>query len=775
MVDHLEIPPIPQQYQVIETFSLNEATNINKVLRHMLVSKFPLTNPIKIPNCVIKSFPGFGYSTDENMNIFLKRGIFIITEVMIQTYGDVVLNLNNSNHYFDSKPSGDLDNKIIYLAAHYNHKLPSYRNIQFGFISDINTYNNDKDHYLLILDVTTKIVSSQVTIIINIKWNDEGSLDPIYTLSVADDGWIAPIPQVYIDANKTDPTIIPPKTTKIKLRRGNQFDVNEYLLEDGELVWGENTRRLKIGDGQNLGGIDILEGNVDYLPRNKYYGTDFNGRRGFHDIVFYYDVKPNDFSSLETCEIEYLNTFLPTLKFPGMVDSKCYAFIPFSSLKNSKKDINFQITYTLTGVGPEGENKKLKFLTKIWILFENYSIDFNKPSYLPTDDIIISSSSNIDKIQTSNLSNTFITSFLSTGDIRYDFIHNNISEGILIEFSRNGASDEFAGNFNLINFRAYSAHYGIDYGYNVGGTKQDSLAVDTIEAIHFPFDSGDAYVGSYVKVPVRMTYGLNSSTHGIIAGGNDSKNWFSTIQRLEFPFQSGRIGIVGNLTERLSSGGACNSSNSGYFCFGGNVQNELFISNGKIEKYIFSLEHSNSRIINDQLQNAHIYNCSAFNSSTHGFNVVGDRVRRITFSSESDSMLNLQLDDTGYESSMAYSGLSGSFNSSSRGFILGGAHDNYEYSLPVNTCLVFDFPFDTVFFNKKGNLTINRTTSGCNSSESGYVLGGSISGTDGIHTSTVEKIYFPFDSGNASLRGNLSTPKNYSSSFDGTDFVNLFI
>ena len=129
MVDHLEIPPIPQQYQVIETFSLNEATNINKVLRHMLVSKFPLTNPIKIPNCVIKSFPGFGYSTDENMNIFLKRGIFIITEVMIQTYGDVVLNLNNSNHYFDSKPSGDLDNKIIYLAAHYNHKLASYRNI----------------------------------------------------------------------------------------------------------------------------------------------------------------------------------------------------------------------------------------------------------------------------------------------------------------------------------------------------------------------------------------------------------------------------------------------------------------------------------------------------------------------------------------------------------------------------------------------------------------------------------------------------------------------
>ena len=80
-----------------------------------------------------------------------------------------------------------------------------------------------------------------------------------------------------------------------------------------------------------------------------------------------------------------------------------------------------------------------------------------------------------------------------------------------------------------------------------------------------------------------------------------------------------------------------------------------------------------------------------------------------------------------------------------------------------------------MFFNKKGNLTINRTTSGCKSSESGYVLGGSISGTDGIHTSTVEKIYFPFDSGNASLRGNLSTPKNYSSSFDGTDFVNLFV
>ena len=86
----LETVPIPGQYQLLETFSLNEATNINKVLRGMLVSRFPLTNPIKVPNCVIRNVPNFGYEVDNvNFTITIKKGIGCIAIIV----GVVILTL----------------------------------------------------------------------------------------------------------------------------------------------------------------------------------------------------------------------------------------------------------------------------------------------------------------------------------------------------------------------------------------------------------------------------------------------------------------------------------------------------------------------------------------------------------------------------------------------------------------------------------------------------------------------------------------------------------
>ena len=52
----------------------------------------------------------------------------------------------------------------------------------------------------------------------------------------------------------------------------------------------------------------------------------------------------------------------------------------------------------------------------------------------------------------------------------------------------------------------------------------------------------------------------------------------------------------------------------------------------------------------------------------------------------------------------------------------------------------------------------------------GYNMGGYAS----VYLSTVERITFPFDSGTASIVGNLSASKRYVAGCDGTDFVTLF-
>ena len=52
----------------------------------------------------------------------------------------------------------------------------------------------------------------------------------------------------------------------------------------------------------------------------------------------------------------------------------------------------------------------------------------------------------------------------------------------------------------------------------------------------------------------------------------------------------------------------------------------------------------------------------------------------------------------------------------------------------------------------------------------GYNMGGYTS----VYFSTVERITFPFDSGTASIVGNLSASKRYVAGCDGTDFVTLF-
>ena len=83
---------------------------------------------------------------------------------------------------------------------------------------------------------------------------------------------------------------------------------------------------------------------------------------------------------------------------------------------------------------------------------------------------------------------------------------------------------------------------GSNYGYVCGGY---SSIFSTIDRFQFPFNSGTAsYVGN-LSGSRSFLSANNSSTYGYVCGG-----WgpFSIIDRFQFPFDSGTASKVGNLS-----------------------------------------------------------------------------------------------------------------------------------------------------------------------------------------------------------------------------------
>jgi len=108
-----------------------------------------------------------------------------------------------------------------------------------------------------------------------------------------------------------------------------------------------------------------------------------------------------------------------------------------------------------------------------------------------------------------------------------------------------------------------------------------------------------------------------------------------------------------------------------------------------------------------------------------------------------------------------------SCNSSSYGYSMAGDDGAKTHAVERLT-----FPFDTGTASIVGNLSRSKhEMAGHNCSTYGYVMGG-------IHTtlsSQIERIAFPFDSGTAIIVGLLGSAVYKNGYIDGTDFVTLFI
>ena len=109
---------------------------------------------------------------------------------------------------------------------------------------------------------------------------------------------------------------------------------------------------------------------------------------------------------------------------------------------------------------------------------------------------------------------------------------------------------------------------GSNYGYVCGGY---SSIFSTIDRFQFPFDGGTAsYVGN-LSGSRSFLSANNSSTYGYVCGGSSgwgSSSCFSTVDRFQFPFDSGTASKVGNLSGSRIWLSANNSSTYGYVCGG---------------------------------------------------------------------------------------------------------------------------------------------------------------------------------------------------------------
>jgi hypothetical protein len=312
---------------------------------------------------------------------------------------------------------------------------------------------------------------------------------------------------------------------------------------------------------------------------------------------------------------------------------------------------------------------------------------------------------------------------------------------------------------------------GSNYGYVCGGYSGDgNIATwySTIDRFQFPFDSGTVnYVGNLSGSRHALSAN-NSSTYGYVCGGYNDSNDLSTIDRFQFPFDSGTANHVGNLSGSRDFLCANNSSTYGYVCGGRN--NSGYFST--IDRFQFPFNDSTANYVGNLSGSRRAL--SANNSSTYGYVCGGYS------SSYLPTIYSIDRFQFSFDSGTAnqVGKLSGSRgwlsanNSSTYGYVCGGWNSSGNGSY-LSTIDRFQFPFDSGTANQVGNLSGTRCDlSANNSSTYGYVCGGYNGSND---LSTIDRFQFPFDSGTANQVGNLSGSRDALSATDGVDFVTMFV
>jgi hypothetical protein len=179
---------------------------------------------------------------------------------------------------------------------------------------------------------------------------------------------------------------------------------------------------------------------------------------------------------------------------------------------------------------------------------------------------------------------------------------------------------------------ALSANNSSTHGYVCGGWNISNFEHSTIDRFQFPFDDGTANQMSNLSGSRSNLSANNSSIYGYVCGGyRYRKNYFSTIDRFQFPFENGTINYVGNLSGSRDNSSANNSSTYGYIC-GGRVYDDrgrYYLST--IDRFQFPFDSGTANQVGN-LSGVRDW-LSANNSSTYGYTCGGEySYNNITFS-----------------------------------------------------------------------------------------------------------------------------------------------
>jgi len=209
-----ETDTYPTQESNIDSLEANSGTNINKVIRPILISSYnvDLNTQWEVPNCVAPcDYLGVrgsqqnlyaGYSEDFS-TITIYRGICIIHEVTLEFYQNNSININQSQYFFDTRP-GDAGSYTFWAAAKLviDTEAADFNDgkAQMGMFGDIANYVADPDDYVLLAGfVLTLDAEGYVSDISEIIYWDPANPDwGRRNLEIVDDGWIPRIPDRFI-------------------------------------------------------------------------------------------------------------------------------------------------------------------------------------------------------------------------------------------------------------------------------------------------------------------------------------------------------------------------------------------------------------------------------------------------------------------------------------------------------------------------------------------------------------------------------------------------
>jgi uncharacterized protein (DUF2141 family) len=298
------------------------------------------------------------------------------------------------------------------------------------------------------------------------------------------------------------------------------------------------------------------------------------------------------------------------------------------------------------------------------------------------------------------------------------------------DFSSNSSTVTITMNSNKTVCAAFTIN---EAGYFAGG-QNGSTYYSFIDKLLFSNDSRSTLAAT-LSQSIRDQSACNSTLIGYFADGvwtDTNNNWwfYSFIDKLLFSNES-RSTLTSVLSQTVSHNFACNSTLTGYFAGGWNIDsNKTYIYQSFIDKLLFSNE-SQSTLATTLSQSVRAL--SAFNSTISGYfsggsdssNIFKSFIDKLLFSNDIRTTLTTTLSQSIYHQSACNSTLSGYFAGGYNG-------SNQSY-------------IDKLLFSNDSRSTLAAVLSqiagvqaACNSTLSGYFAGGANSN----YQSFIDKLLF---------------------------------